>query len=138
MSKELRDFLHYLENTTDQAAAISNSKRIRRIHNRVCKVKQSEEVSVKYMQAWEEKYYAQEEARQEGLAEGREQGRGEERKYNLINLICKKIKKNCSVAEIADMLEEEESTIQIIYDTAKAFSPDYNLTDIINALPEEV
>jgi len=45
-----------------------------RIHERVRKVKASEEVGVKYMQAWEEKYYEKEEAREEGRREGLEQG----------------------------------------------------------------
>ncbi len=129
VSQELRDFLHYLENTTDQMVASSDSERIQRIHNRVCKVKQNEEVGVRYMQAWEEKYYEREEGREEGIAEGRMR--------TLVEKVCKKIKKNCSVAEIADMLEEEESTIQIIYETAKAFAPDYNVTDIMNALPND-
>ncbi len=61
----MADFPHYLEDTTDQAAISSGSDRIRRIHNRVCKVKSNEEIGVKYMQAWEEKYYE----RQEGLEE---------------------------------------------------------------------
>ena len=38
VSKELADFLHYLEETTDEAAESSGSDRIRRIHDRVCKV----------------------------------------------------------------------------------------------------
>lgn len=88
VSKELREFLHYLENSTDEAAEESGSQRIRQIHSRVCEVKSSEEVGVKYMQAWEEKYYEKEEARREkeearreghaeGLAEGRAEGHAE-------------------------------------------------------------
>ena len=78
VTKELADFLHYVENTTDEEAARANSERIRRIHERVCKVRSSEKVGVKYMQAWEEKYYEREEGREEInrlnaalLAEGR-------------------------------------------------------------------
>ncbi len=66
VSGELREFLHYVENTTDEMAARSGSERIRRIHARVCKVRASEEEGVKYMQAWEEKYYDRQEAREEG------------------------------------------------------------------------
>ena len=54
VSKELVDFLHYIENTTSEAAENSGSERIRRIHERVCKVKSNEEMGVKFMQAWEE------------------------------------------------------------------------------------
>lgn len=77
VSQELVEFLHYLEHTTDEAAEQTSSERIRRIHRRVRKVKASEEVEVKYMQAWEERYYEKQEARMEGLAEGREEGRTE-------------------------------------------------------------
>ena len=69
VSNELVDFLHYVENTTDAEAARTNSERIRRIHKRVCKVRTSEEIGVKYMQAWEEKYYEREEGREEGREE---------------------------------------------------------------------
>lgn len=56
VSKELVDFLRYVENTTDEIAESVTSDRIRRIHERVCKVKASEEVGIRYMQSWEEKY----------------------------------------------------------------------------------
>ncbi len=75
VSRDLIEFLHYIENTTDDAARNAHSDRIRRIHNRVKKVKANEEIGVKYMQAWEEQYYAKQEAREEGLAEGRAEGR---------------------------------------------------------------
>ena len=70
VSAELREFLHYLEHTTDEVAEATGNERILRIHNRVRKVKTNEEVGVKYMQAWEEKYYEREEGREEGRKEG--------------------------------------------------------------------
>lgn len=51
-------------------------------------------------------------------AEGREEGRAEERYQNLISKILRKIQKNCTVPEIADMLEEDEEIVQKIYDIA--------------------
>ena len=74
VSEELADFLHYLEDTTDERAAETKSPRIKRIHERVRKVRESEKVGIKYMQAWEERYYAEQEAREQGLAEGRATG----------------------------------------------------------------
>ena len=38
----------------------NDSERIKRIHQRVCEVRLSEEAGVKHMQAWEEKYYEKE------------------------------------------------------------------------------
>ena len=110
--KELIEFLHYIENTTDEVAQQSKSKKIRHIHERVCEVKRSEEIGVKYMQAWEEKYYEQQEAREEGIKLGIEEGiqTGERRK--LRELAIKKQQKGKSIEEIAEILEEDEETIR--------------------------
>lgn len=71
VSEELVEFLHYVKNSTDEVAAKSQSERVRRLHQRVCKVKASEEVGVRYMQAWEERYYDREKGRSEGKLEGK-------------------------------------------------------------------
>jgi predicted transposase/invertase (TIGR01784 family) len=71
VSQELIDLLHYIENTYDAVAAASESSRIHHIHERVQKVKANEEIGVKYMQAWEERYYDKLDARLEGKREGR-------------------------------------------------------------------
>ena len=100
VSEELVSFLHYIENTTDVMAENSGSERIKRIHNRVRKVKVSEEVGVKYMQAWEEKYYEREEGREEGA------------KAKLQEQIRKKLEKGKSVEKIADELEESTEIVE--------------------------
>lgn len=121
---ELVQFLYYVEHTTDEAAEQTGSERIKRIHDRVRKVRNSEEVGVKYMQAWEEKYYEKEEARKEGLREGLQEGleKGLEKgleqgleqgaKKQLIELIKKKLEKGKSVEEIADALEKGTDKIE--------------------------
>lgn len=48
----------------------------------------------------------------------RAEGREEERYQNLISKILRKIQKNCTVPEMADMLEEDEKIVQKIYDIA--------------------
>ena len=55
----------------------------------------------------------------------------------LIEQICKKIKKNLSAREIANILEEDESVVQRIYDTALSFAPDYDIEKIRNQLVAE-
>ena len=123
VSQELIDFLRYVENTTDEIAEQSDSERLRRIHDRVCKVRKSEEIGVRYMQAWEEKIYerreAREEGREEGLAEGRREGIAEGERRKLQHQIQKKLEKNMSIEEIADMLEED---IDVIQELAKELS----------------
>ena len=64
------------------------------------KVKSNEEIGVKYMQAWEEKYYEREEGREEGS------------KFKLLEQIIKKLRKDKTPETIADELEEDEDTIQ--------------------------
>lgn len=102
--KELVHFLHYLEETTDENASDSDSDRIRKIHEQVRRVKSSEESGVRYMQAWEEKYYEREEALEEGIAKGEHD--------KLLTQIKKKLAKGKSAEEIADALEEDIETIQ--------------------------
>lgn len=55
----------------------------------------------------------------------------------LIEQICKKIKKNLSAREIANILEEDESVVQRIYDTALSFAPDYDIEKIRKRLNAE-
>ena len=60
---------------------------------------------------------------------------GEEKK--LIELICKKMKKNLSAEEIANILEEDEKIVQRIYDAALSFAPDYDIEKIRKRLNKE-
>ena len=81
-------------------AASTDSQRIKRIHRRVRKVRLSEEVGVKYMQAWEERYYEREEWKEEGAHN------------KLRELAIKKYHKGMSVEEIADWTEESPELIR--------------------------
>ncbi len=126
VSGELAEFLHYLEQTTDENAKSMGSDRIRRIHERVQKVKSSEKVGVKYMQAWEERYYDMQEAREEGIKEGikegieegikegRKKGQIEGEHEKLKKQIMKKLQKNKTEEQIAEELEESLETVQAI------------------------
>lgn len=67
VSKELADFLHYIECTDEDFALQTGSENIRKIHECVKKIKSSEEMGVKFMQTWEEKIWDREKGRQEGL-----------------------------------------------------------------------
>ena len=52
----------------------------------------------------------------------------------LISLVCRKLEKGYSVAEIADMLEEETAVIRKIYDVAVCYAPDYKAEKILEEL----
>ena len=127
---ELIEFLDYVEHSTAETAGKVKSERVRRVHDRVCRVKLSEEVGVKYMQAWEEKYYEREEGRIEGRKEGRIEGREEGRIKILVTQVCKKLAKGMEASDLADMLEEEESVIQNICDAAEHYTQDYDVESI--------
>lgn len=115
VSEELVDFLRYVENSTDETAASIASERIQRIHKRVCKVRTNEQVGVRYMQAWEERIYDKEEAREEGLAEGLVEGAC----IRTISLVKRNLSKGVSVSDIAQFMGEAEDSIEKIADTIR-------------------
>ena len=112
VSPELVEFLRYVEDTTDERAQQSESELLKRIHDQVCKVRKNEEMGVRYMQAWEERYYELEEAKEEGFQDGR--------KDHLRELVQKKLNKGLSLEEIADMLEEDVEVLQELAEELQA------------------
>lgn len=70
VSQELIDFLHYAEESSEHNCRKSHSSRLNLIHEQVCKIKQNEEMGVRYMQDWEERILIKEEGREEGREEG--------------------------------------------------------------------
>lgn len=77
------------------------------------------------------------EARAQGEAEGRAKGEAEGAASKIIEQIMKKYKKGCSVAETADMLEENPSVIEQIYDILRQNAPDYDVQKIYQLLLEK-
>ena len=73
--------LKYFEETTDDAALSSGYERINRLNEIVSSIKASDEIGVKYMNAYEERMLDIQEAREQGeelgRSEGLEQGRSE-------------------------------------------------------------
>ena len=113
---ELIELLKYMEHSTDVVSGACKSKRIQEMHRRVCQIKASEKTEVKYMQSWEEKVLI----KQEGIAEGRKIGQAEGEKALLRNQIRKKMTKNISAEQIAEMLEIDISEVEnIIKEIAK-------------------
>nr|MCR5801175.1 transposase [Lachnospiraceae bacterium] len=75
-----------------------------------------------------------EDAREEGLAQGISQGisQGEERK--IIEQICKKLRKNKTIEQIADELEEEVSYVASVCKAASGFAPEYDFEKVVEAI----
>lgn len=86
----------------------------------------------------EERKIAREEGWRTGWKKGQQSGwkkgqRAGER-HKLANQVLKKMKKNYTVPEIADMLEEDESSIRRIYDVARKYAPDYDVEKVMRHL----
>lgn len=107
-SQEFLDFMDYIMDTREEIALRSSSEKLHFIHRSVEKIRQSEQMGVKYMQKWEERVYD----RMEGLQEGQVLGE----RLKLICLIQKKILRNKSLITISEELEEEPENIKEIYD----------------------
>jgi len=63
--------------------------------------------------------YPTKDAWRQGIQEGRQQGIQQGQRDKLIELVQKKLAKNCSVEQIADALEESVEAIQQIVDELK-------------------
>ncbi|MGF0017700.1 Rpn family recombination-promoting nuclease/putative transposase [Sporofaciens sp. SGI.106] len=74
VSEELVELLHYIEHTSEEVSNRCQSNRIKDMQRRIEAIKSSEEVGVRYMQAWEEKILVQRKAREEGIEQGRTEG----------------------------------------------------------------
>ena len=74
VSAELKEFLTYVENTTDAYAACAENPLIREIHEKVKEVKQSKEMEVEYMTLLQRDRENIELGREEGREEGRVEG----------------------------------------------------------------
>ena len=77
------------------------------------------------------------ESRDEGIMVGRNVGNREGEASKVIEIVIKKYKKGCSVKETADMLEENPSVIEQIYDILRQNAPDYDVQKIYQSLLEK-
>lgn len=70
ITPDLRDFLQYVKSSTDETAARLDSDLIRKIHDKVKKIKQNRQLEVEYLKFEE----LMRESRTEGLSEGISEG----------------------------------------------------------------
>ena len=98
------------------------SDRLKRIHERVRKVKASEEMGVRYMRAWEELSLERAEARQEGREEGIKEGIKEGRLEQKRKFVTRMRDRGLSVEEISDLLLMEPAEVEEILDEMRIAS----------------
>ncbi len=115
---DMKEFLTYIENTTDTFAAQAKNPLIRDIQKRVTEVKQNKEMEVEYMTLLQRDRENIELGREEGLAEGLE--RGLEQGTNQTTKILKLHLKGTSEVSIASALNLDTDYVrQIIHDFEK-------------------
>ena len=110
VSPELIELLHYMEKSTNEVAGSCTSQKIKLLHQKVCQIRSNKKMEAKFMRAWEER----EIERQKAFAEGQEAGITEGKNDLLKSQVKKKLEKNYSKEQIADMLEEDVTTIEAI------------------------
>ena len=76
VSEELIQLLRYFEQTTEENAAGSHSRKIENLQKRVKEIKKNEEVGIRYMNAFEEKMWE----RREGEMIGEKRGKKSEQR----------------------------------------------------------
>ena len=78
--------------------------------------------------------HIREDSYEEGELAGKKIGQEIGQELKLIEIVCKKLKKNKTAEQIAEELEEEITDIQKIYDVAKKFAPEYNVNKIFETM----
>ncbi len=121
VSEELIELLHYMENATGDYDIPVRGERLKVLDDCVKAVRVSEEIGVKYMQAWEERIMDRLEGKEEGAM------------LKLISMTGRMLEKGLSAEEIADMTGEMLDVVQEICNAIKA-NPDYSAEEIYDVL----
>ena len=132
VSKELVQFLEYMEQSTLNVDIPDTNENLIKIHNLVRQVKASEEIGVKFMQRWEEEAMWKREGREAGLAAGLAEGLSKGQTINQISIIRFQFLTKCKTPElIADDLGLSLAFVQQICDllTTHPQEPDEKLAD---------
>lgn len=99
---ELIELLRFMEHTTEDISNHCKSEKIKDMQKRITAIKSSEEIGVKYMQAWEERIIENRKARESGLAEGLAQGQ------NKLNLLYSKLIENDRMPDLIKATQDSD------------------------------
>ena len=75
--------------------------------------------------------------RKAGLREGLREGQAKGELIRVIEMVCRKLKKNKCPIEIAEELEEDVELVERICEAASAFAPEYDVEGIYEKLNEK-
>lgn len=134
-SEEVKQLLHYMEETTYENAVNDD---LQAMYEMVEKVRNDPASSLAYWKVVHKELKMKKEAEERGMAIGEARGEaiGEARgdRKRLISQVCKKMKRNKTLEEIAEELEEEISAIEPIYNAAGKYTPDYDVDEIFQEI----
>ena len=119
--EELRQLLHYMEDTCAENAV---TPELRELHEMVTQVKCDKEVGLVYMKAYELEQRLLRQGREEGLTRGEEKA--------ILSQVIAKVKKGKSISEIAEALEEDEESISRRVEIVSRYAPEYDLEAILD------
>ena len=114
-SEELIQLLHYFEQTTEENAAGSHSRKIEKLQRRVEQIKQNEEVGIRYMNAFEEKMWERREGREEGEKIGEERGKKQGETAKQQEIACKMLEMKMAldiISKATGLSEQELNALQ--------------------------
>lgn len=103
---EMKAFLDYVENSTDEIVSHSNSSLLNTLHKQVKEIKSSSTAGVEYMKLDEMIKKGVEEGREEGIRDGRAQGIRSEKICTAKKLLGKGLNKN-EIEEITGLSKKE-------------------------------
>ena len=132
--EELKKLLRYMEHSSAENA---DTLDLRELHEMVTEVKCDRKVGLTYMKAYELEQRLLRQGEKIGLERGEKIGleRGEEKK--LLSLVIAKVKKGMDVPEIADALEEDETTISRLVQIVNRHAPEYDPEKILEEALKE-
>ena len=114
VSNELIAMLEYFEETTDDKALSSGYERIIRLNEIVASIKASDEIGVKYMNAYEERMHDIQEAREQGEEIGRSEGEASGRAAEKLEIAKAMKNENLDVETIAKVSGLPKEKIELL------------------------
>lgn len=128
--EELKKLLRYMEHSSAENA---DTLELRELHEMVTEVKCDRKVGLTYMKAYELEQRLLRQGEEIGVERGEKIG-GEKK---LLSQVIAKVKKGMGVPEIADMLEEDETTISRLVQIVNRYAPEYDPEKILEEVMKE-
>ena len=114
VSEELIQLLRYFEQTTEENAAGSHSRKIEKLQKRVEEIKKNEKVGIRYMNAFEEKMWERREGEMIGEKRGKKIGERIGEKRGRQEIARRMVEKNLDLVLIKEMTGLTEQELEVL------------------------